>query len=168
MDVTTLKYGVACLAVLGFTFWGRRATPHALPCALMISGTFIATNLVNANIPYPHCFKLYAPINLLCGALTSYYLHKRPQVWTLTLALSFLAQIGLELRFALHGGYSDYGLVADFMASENSVFNLQLAILCMPGGLGVLGLLVRRLLPDPIWYRLERAALWPIRQAKEG
>lgn len=133
----------------------------------MLLGAYVATNLLNQTVGYPICFKLYAPINLICGAFAAYWLLRKPQFWSLSLALSFLFQIGLELAFALRGGYSDYGLVPDFMASENRVFNLQLALICVPGGLLVLGLLVRRLLPDPIWYRLERSAFWRTGRPKE-
>jgi hypothetical protein len=160
-------YGLACLAVLGFTFWSRKVSKPAFLCALMLLGTFLLTNILNQTAGYPTCFKLYAPINLICGGVASYFLFRKPQFWSLLLALSFLFQIGLELAFALQGGYADYGLVPDFMANENRVFTLQLTLLCVPGGLHVLGLVVRRMLPGPVWYRLERLAFWRTRPKAE-
>lgn len=167
IDPITFWYGMACFAVLGFTFWDRKANPAALQCAIMLFASYVATNLLNAFVPYPDCFKPYAPINLICGAFVSYWVFTRPQIWSLALALTFVVMLWMDTVFAFRGGYTNYGLVGDYSAHQTLLFSFQLLIVLVPGGLNVLGRFGRYLLSNPSWRSLRRFAFWRTERSTE-
>lgn len=136
MDATFLKYGLACVAVLAFTGWNRHVSMRAFQFAWMLAAICLVTNVLNHTLYYPTALVPYSPIDGVAGILVSLSFWHKPRVWKLALATSFLCMGAIHTLFwygQTHG--QGYEAVAPYMDRLSVVFKLQLALVCIPGGI---------------------------------
>lgn len=140
IDATTLKYGVACAAVLAFTGLNRSVSRHAFWFAVALSLSCLLTNLLNLNLYYPEALAPYPLIDLAAGVFVAITIWGRPRVWEVLLSTTFLIQCARHATFwsgQAHG--QGYEAVAPYMDNLSDILTIQLVLCCVPGGLHVCG-----------------------------
>lgn len=150
---TTVCYGVACIVVLAFTGWNRSVSLRAFQLGAMLATICLATNLLNYTLYYPHALAPYPVIDAIGGSLASIAFWKRPRAWSLALATTFLVMGAIHTLFWYGQASGDgYGAVAPYMNRLGVVFNIQLALVCVPGG-------IERVRQFLAWYAAHRGPM---------
>jgi len=136
MDATTLKYGAAFAAVLLFTGLHLRVSMRAFQVTWLLSAIWIATTLLNHNLYYPEALAPYPLIDAAAGSIVSLIFWKRPQIWSLSLATTFLVMGAIHTLFWYGQANGDgYAAVLPYMNNLGVVVKVQLALVCIPGGI---------------------------------
>ena len=136
MDSTAWKYVVICSAVLAFTGWNRRVSMRAFQFAGLLAAICLTTNILNHTLYFPQALAPYPVIDAVGGTLASLCFWRRPRFWSLGLSTSFLVMGAIHTLFWYGQATGDgYEKVFPYMNNLGVVFNIQLALLCVPGGI---------------------------------
>ncbi len=138
MDATAIKYAVACVAVLAFTGWKRDVSMHAFAFSGLLAGNCVLTNILNHTLYYPEALAPYPVMDLICGALVALSVWRTPRVWNVALSTTFLIQCAYHALFWVGQAHGQgYETVAPYMDNLSDIFKVQLALVCIPGGVSV-------------------------------
>jgi len=140
MDATTLKYGVACVAVLAFTGWNRGVSLRAFQFAGLLAITYVLTNLLALNFYYPEALAPFPIIDATAGVIVAISTWKAPKIWEVLLSGTFLTLCARHAIFwwgQTHG--EGYETVNPYIDNLSMIFSVQLALVCIPGGVRVVG-----------------------------
>jgi hypothetical protein len=136
MDATTVKYGVAIAAVLVFTGLNRSVSMRAFQTTWLLAFIWLTTNALNYNLYYPEALAPYPLIDAAAGSIVSLIFWKRPQIWSLALATTFLVMGAIHTLFWYGQANGDgYAAVLPYMNNLGVVVKVQLALVCLPGGI---------------------------------
>lgn len=134
----TLWFGLACAAAIVFTGMSRRVSPHAFRCAIILAAICAATNILNRALYYPEALAPYPVIDAAACAFVAFSFWRRPRIWNTLLSASFLVMLALHVQFWIGQSQGDgYDQVRPYVDTLSDIAKMQLAIVCIPGGVNV-------------------------------
>lgn len=138
IEAETLWFGLFCAAVLVFTGFNRSASSRAFVFAWMLFAIYATTNLLNYLLPYPEALGLYPLVDATAGGLVAISFWRKPRVWNTLLCMSFLLMSYLHVQFWIGQVQGQgYAAVSPYIDNLDDIFKIQLALVCIPGGINV-------------------------------